>query len=92
MSAPRLSPPVLRAALVALVLHTVTVLWCWRTWGEFGRYLVLDWIDFPVALLYWHVSGGDFLATSLVLGGLQWALIGALLAFILGRTLRRRRA
>lgn len=84
-----LRPPI-RAAVVAalagLLLHTVTALWVWRSWGFFGRGNVIAWIDFPVSLAYLHLDGTPLLAWSLVAGGLQWAAICALLAFLLGRS------
>ena len=57
--------PSRRAALAALIigylLHTVTALAVWRTWGTFGRGNVLAWIDFPVSLAYVHLDGGPLL-------------------------------
>jgi hypothetical protein len=84
--------PSRRAALAALIigflLHTVTALAVWRSWGLFGRANVLSWIDFPVSLLYLHLDGTPFLAWSLTAGGLQWAVITALLTLWLGSTAR----
>jgi hypothetical protein len=86
--------PSRRAATIALVgsflLHTLAVLWAWRSWGTFGRGGVLAWIDFPSSLLYLHFQGGRLLAWSLAAGGLQWAAIGAALSLALGRSARPR--
>lgn len=78
------------AALAGLVLHTVTVLWVWRSWGDFGRSMVVTWIDFPVSFAYMHLDGGEMVTWSLIAGGLQWAAIAALLTYVLGRSLRWR--
>jgi hypothetical protein len=77
------------AALVVVVLHTLTALWVWRSWGEFGRGTVLVWMDFPVSFAYLHLPDPQFLAGSLLLGGIQWALVAALLTYLLGRSTRR---
>jgi hypothetical protein len=74
------------AAVAGLLLHTVTALWVWRSWGEFGRSNVIAWIDFPVSLAYLHLDGPPLLSWSLALGGLQWAGIAAFLAFLLGQS------
>jgi phosphoglycerol transferase MdoB-like AlkP superfamily enzyme len=81
---------ILAAMIIGLVLHTITVLLVWKTWGDFGRGNVLAWIDFPSSLAYLHLDGSPMLAWSLVLGGLQWSLIAALLTWFLGLTLRER--
>jgi hypothetical protein len=81
--------PALGAALTGAVLHTLTVLWVWRTWGFFGRGNVIFWLDFPTALLYAQLEGGPFLLWSLLAGGLQWAVIGALVALLVGWAARR---
>lgn len=79
------------AALAALVLHSVTVIQVYRTWGFFGRGNVIAWLDFPVSLLYVHFLDRPLLAASLLLGGLWWSTVAALLAWSLGRAVRRRR-
>ena len=88
-----ISRPSRRAMIAALiigaVLHTLTVLWTWRTWGLFGRGNVLAWLDFPASLAYMHLDGEPLLTWSLVAGGLQWALIAGLLALLVGRLARR---
>lgn len=85
--------PSRRAALGALIvgalLHTVTVLWAWRTWGLFGRGNVLAWLDFPASLAYMHLDGEPLLTWSLVAGGIQWGLIAGLLTLLVGRLARR---
>lgn len=86
--------PPRRAALAALIigflLHTVTALAVWRTWGTLGRGNVLAWVDFPVSLAYVHLDGGPLLTCSLIAGGLQWGVITALLSLWLGSTARER--
>ncbi len=78
----------LGALIVGVVLHTLTVLWVWRTWGLFGRGNVLAWLDFPASLAYMHLDGEPLLAWSLVAGGIQWALIAGLLTLLVGRLAR----
>jgi hypothetical protein len=81
-----------RTALIAgFLLHTVTVLVAWMTWGEFGRGNLLAWIDFPASLAFMHLDGTPLLLWSLAAGGLQWAVIAALLAMFLGVAARARR-
>jgi hypothetical protein len=86
--------PSRRAALSALIvgflLHTVTALVVWRTWGVLGRGIVISWIDFPVCLACVHLDGVPLLTWSLVAGGLQWGVIAALLSLWLGSTVRER--
>ena len=77
------------AMIVGFLLHTVTAILAWRTWGSLGRGNVLAWIDFPVSLAYLHLDGTPLLTWSLLAGGLQWAAIAALLSIWLGSTLRR---
>jgi hypothetical protein len=81
----------LTAAITVFLLHSVMALWTWETWGYFGRGNVITWMDLPVSLAYLHLEGTPMLLWSLFGGGLQWAAIAALLTFLLGRTLRRRR-
>ena len=76
--------------MIGIVLHTLTVLWIWRTWGSFGRGNVISWLDFPASLGYMHLDGSRLLVWSLAAGGLQWGIIGALLALLVGRAARRR--
>ena len=79
----------LRVVLLgAFLLHTLAVLWVWRDWGGFGRGGVLAWMDFPSSLAYLRLRGGTKLAWSLAVGGLQWALIGAGLSLLVGRSAR----
>jgi hypothetical protein len=77
------------ALVVGFLLHTVTALAVWRTWGNLGRGNVLAWIDLPISLAYLHLDGKPLLIWSLIAGGLQWAVIAALLTLWLGRTVRR---
>jgi len=78
------------AAIVGFLLHTIASLLVWRTWGSFGRVNVLAWTDFPISLAYLHLDGAPFLTWSLLAGGLQWAVIAALLSLWLGSTVRGR--
>lgn len=83
-----------RAAVAALILgfilHALTALAVWHTWGTLGRGNVLALIDFPVSFLYLHLDGKPLLYWSLGAGGLQWAVIAALLSLWLGKTVRSR--
>ncbi len=83
---------VVAAVLIGVTVHTLTVLSVWQSWGYFGRANVLAWIDFPVSLTYLDLEGDPMLAWSLVAGGLQWAVIAALLTVLLGSTLPSRRS
>jgi hypothetical protein len=47
-------------------------------------------MDFPVSLLYGHLSGAAFLAAALAAGGALWAVIAAGLARLFGQAARRR--
>lgn len=73
---------------LAVVFHTLCVLWIWRSWGAGLRGGWLLWIDLPISLLYGTMPGSWLLAASLVLGGLQWALIGWLLWRLVGTLTR----
>ena len=81
---PRLSKTqvVTACALIALVLHTLAVLWTWFAWsgnpGSRGWWLVFT--DLPVSFFYGHLTHSSLLVWSLLLGGLQWCLTGALVA------------
>lgn len=86
--ATRARKAVLHAVVAVLILHSLFAVWVWNSWGQFGRDTVLVWMDFPAALIYLDRADATFLAGSLVLGGLQWALIAALLTWILGRSAR----
>ena len=71
-----------RAASCSTPLVALSV---WQTWGSFGRGNVLAWIDFPVSLAFLHLDGTPLPALEPVAGGLQWAVIAALLSLWLGR-------
>lgn len=92
MSLRRLRQAFAAPLIIGFALHTVTVLWVWRTWGYFGRANVLAWIDFPASLAYLHVEGDTLLTWSLIAGGLQWAFFTAALTLLIGRVARQRRA
>jgi hypothetical protein len=76
--------------VAAAALHTLTVVWVWHSWGYFGRANLLVWMDFPVSLLFLDWESRRMLTASLLLGGLQWALIGLGLAALVGRSLSRK--
>jgi hypothetical protein len=78
------------AVAIGVVLHTLTVLWVWETWGYFGRGNVLAWLDFPVSLAYLQLDGDPLLFLSFLAGGAQWALIAAGLTWLVGLSARRR--
>ena len=79
---------ILWAAPIGAVLHTLTVLWIWRTWGVFNRGNVLVWLDLPISLAYLELAGTRLLVWSLLAGGLQWAAIAAGLTWLVGRSAR----
>src|SRR5690242_20245313 len=79
------------AFLGVFFLHTLTVLWAWRSWGGFGRGNLLIWMDFPASLAFLQLTGRELLLWSFLLGGLQWGLIGLALTYFLGRAARRGR-
>lgn len=74
---------------LAVVFHTLCVVWIWRSWGAGLRGGWLWWIDLPVSLFYGTVPGSWLLAASLLLGGLQWAFIGLLLWRLVGALTER---
>ncbi|HEY0557407.1 MAG TPA: hypothetical protein VGG20_24340 [Thermoanaerobaculia bacterium] len=78
------------AVLLGVLLHSIAIFAVWKTWGEFGRGNLLAWIDFPASLAFLHLDGTPLLLWSLAAGGLQWAIIAALLSFSLGRAARGR--
>ncbi len=82
------STPARVAAWWAFVLHTGAVLWiAWRWQPGLGGG-VLAWMDFPLSLLWGHLSGAGFLAASLLGGGLLWAAVAAGLTRLVGRLAR----
>lgn len=78
-----------RGALAGFALHTLSVLVLWLEWEPGVRRALLVWLDFPVALSYLALGPRTMLATSLAVGGLQWAAIGGALAALVGRASRR---
>ncbi len=77
------------AALAGFAIHTLAALWVWQSWGAFGASNLLLWMSFPASLAYLGASGWLLLGLALVFGGLEWALLGALVAWWIGRSLRR---
>lgn len=84
-----LSGPVRGAALAALLFHTLAVAWIWTSYPTASRALILFWSDFPASLAFAGLSGGAYLAASLVVGGALWALGAGLLAALVGKLARR---
>jgi hypothetical protein len=80
---------VIRAAVAAYLLHALAAAWAWSRWGRLGRGTVITWVDFPSSLLFLDRTDHAFLLASLLLGGLQWTLVAALLTWSLGRAMRR---
>jgi hypothetical protein len=79
------------AFLGVFFLHTLTVLWAWRSWSGFGRSNLLVLMDFPASLAFLQLTGRELLLGSFLLGGLEWGLIGLALTYFLGRAARRGR-
>ena len=85
----RLGRAIRLAAWLGVSLHTVGVLWIWLDWpAGLGASWVV-WMDLPASLLYLGARDGWFLGLSLVVGGCQWALWGALVSAGLGRLARQ---
>ncbi|KAB2962397.1 MAG: hypothetical protein F9K16_09190 [Thermoanaerobaculia bacterium] len=80
--------PARAAALWAFLLHTAAVLWIHFRWQPGLGDGVLAWMDFPLSLLWGHLSGGPFLAFSLLAGGALWAVLAAGLTRLVGRLAR----
>lgn len=78
------------AALAGFLIHTLAVLWIWQTWDAFGASNLLIWMSLPASLAFLGASGNLLLGLALVFGGLEWALLGGLVAWWVGRSLRRR--
>ena len=78
------------AALAAFLIHALAVLWIWQTWDPFGASNLLIWMSLPASLAFLGASGYALLALSLVIGGLEWALLAGLVAWWVGRSLHRR--
>lgn len=81
-------------AAVAALLHAAAVLWLWFSWraNPGWRSSVLIYLDLPVSLVYLHLRNELLLLWSLLLGGIQWAASGALVAWVVGwLTVRGRR-
>lgn len=77
------------AAVAAFLLHLAAALWVWNTWSGFGRGNVLVWMDFPSSLAFLQLRGRWLLAGSVLVGGLEWAVVAGLLTYFLGRSARR---
>lgn len=78
------------AAFAGFAIHSLAALWIWRTWDPFLAPNLLLWMSLPASLAYLSASGNSLLGLSLVFGGLEWALLGGLVAWWIGRSLHRR--
>lgn len=76
---------VLASGLLGAVIHGLVLATVWLRWKPGTRGLVLSWIDAPFSFLWFGVGEGRMLLFSLVLGGLWWATITALLTWWIGR-------
>lgn len=74
------------AALAGFAIHTLGALWVSRSWGSFGASNLLLWMSFPLSLAFFGATGSTLLALSLAIGGLEWAAVGALIAYLVGRS------
>jgi hypothetical protein len=74
-----------RGLVAGFLLHTVSVLWLWFRWDVVLRRTILVWMDIPMSLIYLSLAGRQLLAASLVIGGIQWAIVGAALSYLVGR-------
>ncbi len=78
------------AALAGFLIHTLAVLWIWRTWPALDASTLLIWMSLPASLAFVGAGGQALLGLALLFGGLEWALLGGLVAWWIGRSLRRR--
>ena len=78
------------AALAGFAIHSLAVVWIWQTWDAFGASNLLLWMSLPASLAFLGASGNALLGLSLLFGGMDWALLGGLVAWWVGRSLRRR--
>jgi hypothetical protein len=77
------------AAFAGFAIHTLAALWVWHTWGAIAPTLLV-WMSLPASLAYWGTVGKSLLGLALLFGGLEWALLASLVAWSVGRSLRRR--
>jgi hypothetical protein len=81
-----------RGVVAGFLLHAVAAAWVFAHWGPGLRGGVLAWMDFPVSLAYLGLTGRALLTASLIVGGVWWALLGALFSRALGAVVGPRRA
>lgn len=74
-----------RGLLAGFVLHALIALWIWWRWTPALRGTVLAVIDLPLSLVFGGTAGGRELAWSLLVGGAQWAALGALAGLLVER-------
>lgn len=82
--------PAREVALWAFGLHALAASWVWWRWGGGVRGGLLFWMDLPLSLAYGGLSGRLFLAVSVAVGGLWWALLAAGFTHLVGRSARDR--
>jgi hypothetical protein len=78
------------AAFAGFAIHTLAALWVWQTWPALEGSTLLFYMSLPASLGYAGARGPTLLGLSLVFGGLEWALLGGLVAWWIGRSLHRR--
>ncbi|HXU43933.1 MAG TPA: hypothetical protein VN783_00290 [Thermoanaerobaculia bacterium] len=89
MSEREMRRAVRNAGISGFLIHTLAALWVWRSWGSFSASNMLVWMSFPASLAYLGQGGGRLLALSLACGGLEWAALGALIAYGVGRSAKK---
>jgi len=78
-----------RGLLAGALLHTIAVAWVAWHWTPALRGTVLTLIDLPLSLFFGAAAGGREILWSLLLGGVQWALIAGLLGIGVERLTRK---
>jgi hypothetical protein len=76
-----------RGAFAGFLLHSLSLTLLWFQDAALRR-TFLVWLDFPASLLYLGFAPRSLFVASLLLGGLQWAVIGAALAALARRASR----
>ncbi len=89
MSQVQMKNAIRHAAIAGFLIHGLAVLWIWRTWDPFGASNLMIWMGLPASLAYSGTGGATLFVCSIVFGGLEWALLGGLVAWGVGRSLRR---
>lgn len=79
------------SAFAGFLLHTAAALLVWMRWGQGARGLYLVWMDLPLSFAWAGEYDKALLAWSLTVGGAWWAVLTALLTFLVGRVAARSR-